>query len=97
MSRLITCVSVLALFVASTNADEFILPVNQSIGPDPETISGQFDFPPNSSGQIDFIESISIDITHTFAADISFSVTVFRYSNILYFPIKTRDYLPHII
>ena len=65
----VLCVLLVAGFASG---DEFVIEVNQSIGPDPQELSGSWVFPPNPLGFLVAIDSVSIDIQHSSAGDIEF-------------------------
>ena len=72
MKKIIATLGVAALLLGTSNvnADTLVIPVNTAWS-STTTISIDFDFP----ADVVSIESISIDISHTFQSDLSFDVT----------------------
>ncbi len=75
MKKLATLFSVLALICAAgeANADILALP-DAGLFVDNTTFTVNFGFPPNGTATIDAINSVTIDLTHTFAADVDISL-----------------------
>lgn len=72
MKKIIATLGVAALLLGTSNvnADTLTVPVNQS-WTSTTSISIDFDFP----SDVDSIESISIDLSHTFQSDLTFNVS----------------------
>lgn len=73
MKKIFAMIGMAAMLFASTaKADTLVVPVNHSWA-STTLFTVNFDFPDNG-GMIESIQSISIDITHTFASDLGFKL-----------------------